>query len=108
MPNNLVKLMEFWDIIPKHIVENTDIIGSRVTNLTDFDQSKINKKLYAIERDQLEQLFPETCICTDCENIFPVKDVRCVQQTEWGCSYHESDHCPYCGSEDYYDLKITT
>lgn len=108
MRNNLVKLMQFWDITPKIIIENTDIIGSRVTNLTDFDQSKINRKIYAIERDQLDELFPETCICTDCENIFASREVRCIQHTEKGYTYHQSDHCPHCGSEDYHDLKITT
>lgn len=79
MPNNLVKLMEYWDIEPKDIIRDTGIIGSRVTNLKDFAQSKLNRKIYAWELEALEALFPETCICPQCDNIFPSRDIKRIR-----------------------------
>lgn len=107
MPNNLVRLMDFWDIEPKDIVRDTGIIGSRVTNLKDFAQFKLNRKLYAWELEALESLFPETCICAECENIFPSRDVGEYTESERGYTYHSETYCPHCGNVDYEYLTIT-
>jgi hypothetical protein len=106
MPNNLIKLMEHWDIEPKDIIRDTGIIGSRVTNLKDFAQSKLNRKIYAWELEALESLFPETCTCHNCDNTFPSRDLKTYKEYDMGHIYHSHDYCPHCGSEDYEYLRI--
>ena len=98
--------MEFWDIEPKDIIRDTGIIGSRVTNLKDFAQSKLNRKIYAWELEALEDLFPETCTCHNCETTFPSRDIGEYSESERGHTYHSESYCPHCGSEDYEYLRI--